>query len=234
MTTGHAHADTLIGLAIIIVGIALRLNLTLVIVSSAVATAMLDGRTLHDSISLLGHFFVSNRYLSILFAVLPMVGLLERRGLAEASRSVATRVHLNTPGSVLRVYFFIRQITVALGLTSFGGHPQMVRPVIIPMVENATEQMTGAPPTPAMSNWLRAQAAAIDNVASFFGEDIFVAFVSILFMQATLATFGIHISPWHLSCWALPTAVMAAVITCVRTTRMDRTLRRQGQGRPTA
>lgn len=221
----------LIGLGVIVLGVVLRFNLALTMVASALVTAVLGGRSVQGAVSLLGHFFLANRYLAILFAVFPLVGLLERRGLGVASQGMARRVGLTTPGAVLRAYFFLRQISVAMGLTSFGGHAQMVRPVIAPMVENAAERMAQQPAsnpagmTPDRLQALRTQAAAIDNIAAFFGEDIFVAFVSILFIQATLESFDLHVSPWQLSCWALPAAAMAGLITCWRTIRLDRRLR---------
>ena len=39
-----------------------------------------------------------------------------------------------------------RQLTAAIGLTSLGGHPQMVRPLLAPMAEGATEARYGKLP----------------------------------------------------------------------------------------
>lgn len=38
------------------------------------------------------------------------------------------KIRSATSGRLLIVYLFIREATAALGLTSTGGHPQMVRP----------------------------------------------------------------------------------------------------------
>ena len=48
-------------------------------------------------------------------------------------------------------------------------------------------------------------AAATDNVGLFFGEDIFLAIASILLIQGSLASFGIQLTPFQLSVWAIPT-----------------------------
>ncbi|XXZ10416.1 DUF969 family protein [Sorangium sp. So ce315] len=71
----------------------------------------------------------------------------------------------SSTGRLLLVYFVIRQLSAALGLTSLGGHAQMVRPLIAPMAEGAAENRYG--PLPDWARWLiRASAAAADNVAA--------------------------------------------------------------------
>ena len=74
---------------------------------------------------------------------------------------------------------------------------------------------------------IRAQAAATDNIALFFGEDIFIAIGSILLMVGFLATAGITIDPIHLSVWAIPTAIVAFLIHGGRLMLFDRRLRRR-------
>ena len=53
------------------------------------------------------------------------------------------RIRVVTVGRLLLVYFIIRQLRASLGLTSLGGHPQMVRPLIAPMAEAAAEKELG-------------------------------------------------------------------------------------------
>ncbi len=67
-------------------------------------------------------------------------------------------------------------------------------------------------------------SAATDNVALFFGEDIFVAIASILLIQGTMATYGIALTPFQLSVWAIPTAIAALMIHTSRLLWMDRRL----------
>ena len=52
-------------------------------------------------------------------------------------------------------------------------------------------------------------SAATDNVGLFFGEDIFLAIASILLIQGALASFGIQLTPFQLSVWAIPSAICA-------------------------
>ena len=71
-------------------------------------------------------------------------------------------------------------------------------------------------------------AAATDNVGLFFGEDIFIAIGSILLMKGVLEGYGIVIEPFHLSIWAIPTAIAALLIHGFRLWRLDRRLNAQG------
>ena len=130
-----------------------------------------------------------------------------------------------TVGRLLWVYFVIRQSAAALGLTSLGGHAQMVRPLIAPMAEGAAEAKFGA--LPDRERYLiRAHAAASDNIALFFGEDIFIAIGSILLIQASLMQYGIEVTPFQLAMWAIPTALAALAIHSLRLWLLDRRLKR--------
>jgi uncharacterized membrane protein len=74
---------------------------------------------------------------------------------------------------------------------------------------------------------IRAYAAATDNIAVFFGEDIFIAFGSILLIKSTLSSNGFEVSPLRLSAWAIPTAGLAFLIYMVRMLLFDRRLGRE-------
>ena len=77
---------------------------------------------------------------------------------------------------------------------------------------------------------IRAQAAAADNIALFFGEDIFIAMASILLIRGFLVGNGIEVEPFALSVWAIPTAVVALLIHGFRLWHLDRQLARTMQG----
>jgi uncharacterized membrane protein len=72
---------------------------------------------------------------------------------------------------------------------------------------------------------IRAHAAAVDNIALFFGEDIFIAIGSILLIKGFLDQNGIHVEPTQLAIWAIPTALCAFVIHGTRLLLLDRWLR---------
>lgn len=141
------------------------------------------------------------------------------------------KVKAATVGRVLWVYFIIRQIAAALGLTSLGGHPQMVRPLVAPMAEGAAEAKFGA--LPDRERYLiRSHSAAADNIALFFGEDIFIAIASILLIKGFLEQNGVIVEPLELSVWAIPTAIAALVIHSSRLWLLDRRLKRALTAKP--
>jgi uncharacterized membrane protein len=219
----------LIGILIVVVGFVLRLNPLLVVTCAGIATGLASGRSLEAVVAAFGRAFVENRFVAIPWLVLPVIGLLERAGLREHARALVSRIHAATTGRVLLVYFALRQATSALGLTSLGGHAQMVRPLIAPMAEGAAEARFGALPE-ATRNEIRANAAAVDNVALFFGEDIFIAIGSILLIKGFLEQNGIVIEPVHLALWAIPTAVAALAVHSTRLVLLDRRLARRFAG----
>jgi len=227
----------LLGVLVVVVGFAARLNPLLTVVAAAlvtgVAAVIAPGVTpavllagAGETLAVLGKGFKDNRYISVTWMILPLIGLLECEGLQERARVLIQRLKSATTGRLLLIYLVIRQGTAALGLTSLGGHPQMVRPLIAPMAEAAAEARDPAI-TDASRNRVKAFAAATDNIGLFFGEDIFIAIASILLIKGFLETNGIIVSPLNLSLWAIPTAIAALLIHGTRLLLLDRALARE-------
>jgi uncharacterized membrane protein len=224
---------TLIGILIVVAGFAARLNPLLVVTVAGLATGLASGLGPVAVVSAFGKAFIDSRYVAIVWLVLPVIGLLERAGLKERARTVIAAIPAATTGRVLMIYFAIRQVTAALGLISLGGHAQMVRPLVAPMAEGAAENRVG--PLPARTRFrIRAHAAAVDNIAVFFGEDIFIAIGSILLIKGFLEQNGIVVEPSRLALWAIPTAISAWVIHNARLVLLDRSLRRELGAAPAA
>ena len=227
----------LLGIGVLVAGFVARLNPLAVILAAAVVTgvaaAVAPGagpaelaRAGVATVADFGRAFNDYRYISVIWLVLPLIGLLERYGLQEQARTLVARVRGATTGRILLAYFVLRQISAAAGLTKLGGHPQMVRPLIAPMAEAAAETRHGDLPDPV--RWrIRAHAAAVDNIALFFGEDIFFAIASILLIKGFLEAYGIFLEPWQLAVWAIPTAICALLVHGVRLMRLDRALARE-------
>jgi uncharacterized membrane protein len=123
-------------------------------------------------------------------------------------------------------YLALRQCAAALGLTSLGGHPQTVRPLLVPLAEGAAEARHGKLPD-GLRQRLRALCAATDNVGLFFGEDIFIAFAAVLLVQAFMAENGIDLEPIQIALWGIPTAVCAFLIHAGRLSRLDSRIERE-------
>lgn len=213
----------LLGIALVVVGFALRFNPLLVVAAAAMVTGLLGGMPFIKVLAALGHGFNQNRNVSVLYIVLPVIGLLERYGLQQQARALIRRMKRATVGRLLLLYLGFRQIFAALGLTSVAGHPQTVRPLVAPMALAAAEKEHG-PIDEATAERVQAMSAATDNVGLFFGEDIFLAVSSILLIQGALAGFGIQLTPFQLSVWAIPTAICAFLIHGARLMLMDRKL----------
>tara|TARA_R110002020_G_scaffold86363_47_gene212935 strand:+ start:3426 stop:4124 length:699 start_codon:yes stop_codon:yes gene_type:complete len=216
----------LVGVAWVVLGFALRINPALTVVSAGLVTGLVAGKPFMDVLALLGDAFVRNRYLALLLLTLPVIGLLEKHGLKEHAQAWIARLRGATSGRLLIAYLAVRQIAAAIGLTSLGGHPQTVRPLLVPLAEGAAEVRHGALSS-AQRQRLRALCAATDNVGLFFGEDIFLAFAGVLLIQATLAEQGVQLEPITIAVWGIPTALCAFAIHAGRLSRLDARLARE-------
>jgi uncharacterized membrane protein len=196
-----------------------------VVTIAAIATGLAAHKSIVEVIAAFGKSFVDSRSVAIVWLALPVIGLLERYGLKEQARSLISRLTIATTGRLLLAYLAVRQLSAALGLTSLGGHAQMVRPLIAPMAEAAAENRFGGI-SERTRNRIRAHAAATDNIGVFFGEDIFIAIGSILLIRGFLDQNGVHVEATSLAVWAVPTAVCAFVIHGIRLLLLDRSLAR--------
>jgi len=215
----------LIGILLVVVGFALKLNPMLVVTASALVTGLVAGMDPVEVVSTFGKAFNDNRIIAIVWIVLPVIGSLERFGLQQRAASLIRSFKGATVGKLLIFYLAYRQITAAIGLHSTAGHPQTVRPLVAPMALAAAEKQHGEL-TGDEADKVKAQAAATDNVGLFFGEDIFFAIGSIVLIQQTLATYGYDLTPLELALWAIPSAIGAFLIHGFRLWRFDRGLGR--------
>jgi uncharacterized membrane protein len=218
-------AWVLIGIAVLVAGFVLRFNPLLVVMAAALATGLAAHMSVVVTLAAFGKAFNANRYVTIIYIVLPVIGILERHGLQERARHLIGRMRGATVGRLLIGYLLFRQLTAALGLTSIAGPAQTVRPLVGPMAEAAADVQ--APERDREDETVPAMAAATDNVGLFFGEDIFIAIGSILLMKSALETYGISLEPYQLSFWAIPTAVAAFAIHGIRLLLLDRKLGRR-------
>lgn len=133
----------LIGIALVVIGFALRFNPLLVVAVAAIVTGLLGHLPLMKVLATLGKGFNDNRYVTITYIVLPVIGILERYGLQQRARTLISNMRGATTGRLLIAYMAFRQLFAAVGLTSVAGHPQTVRPLVAPMAEAAAEKQHG-------------------------------------------------------------------------------------------
>ena len=218
----------LAGVAVIALGFLLRFNPLLVIVVAAAVTGLAAGLDPLAVLAKFGHAFNQSRYVTAIYMVLPVIGLLERAGLQERARGLVGGLRGLTVGRLLAGYLLFRQLSAALGLNAVAGPAQTVRPLVAPMAEAAAARQRGDGGEQD-GEPIRALAAATDNIGLFFGEDIFIAIGSILLMRGVLEGYGLRVEPFELSVWAIPSAIAAFLVHGARLWWLDRRLRRRAR-----
>src|SRR3546814_17911287 len=88
------------GILIVVIGFLLRLNPLLVVTVAAFATGLAAGLDLVAVVSAFGKAFNENRYVSIVWILIPVIVLLERFGLQQLSRALVAK--LKTPPKIAR------------------------------------------------------------------------------------------------------------------------------------
>ena len=217
----------LVGIPIIVLGFALKFNPLLVVVSAGLATGLAVGMDFGLLLETFGEKFMNSRQLASIVLILPIIALLEKFGLKERAQNWVASIRSATTGRILMLYMVVRQFTCSLGLISLGGQAQTVRPLLFPMAEGAVLSQYGDLPE-ALRDRIAAHAAACDNVALFFGEDIFIAFGAVLLMSGFLKENGItNVEPLHIGLWAIPTGLCALIIHLIRLSFLDAKIARE-------
>ena len=213
---------SLIGIVIVIVGLFMQFNPLLVVLVAGFATGLVANMSPLEILSAIGQAFVTNRYMSLLILVLPVVGVLERFGLREKAEDIIRSMRSLTAGRVMFAYQIFRQLTVALGL-QLGGHPSFIRPIIAPMTEAAAGR-EGATST-AWLDRIRGMSASSENYGNFFGQLLFPAAGGLLLIKGVLEGAGLTVDLVEMATYAIPTAVAAAAISLIRFIALDRAIR---------
>ena len=222
------NAWPLLGVAVVVAGFAMRANPVLVVVVAGITSGVAAGMGVGDLLALLGASFVSNRVLLLFTLMLPVIGLLERHGLRERAQRWIAGFRKLSLARLLVSYLAMRQLLSMFGLYDIAGHAQTVRPLLAPMSEEAAAR--SAPIDEPTRMRVRALAAATDNVGRFFGEDVFLAFAGVLLIQRFFESQGIHLEPFAISIWALPTAIAAFAIHSLRIAFVQRDLEQARTG----
>ncbi|WP_063650976.1 DUF969 domain-containing protein [Aliivibrio fischeri] len=217
----------LIGVLIITVGLALRLNTLLVILTAGIVTGLVAKIDFIEILSILGASFTQNRYMSLFILVLPMIGVLERFGLRERAETLIGSIKQASAGRVMLTYLLLRKVTNALGL-NLGGHPSMIRPLVAPMAEAAAEKDRKSL-TNKEKQHLRALAAMSENFANFFSQLIFIGAGGLLLIKGVLEEHGYSVALNDMFMWAIPTALASCVVFYVRAWIEDSRLAKAGK-----
>ena len=236
------------GIAIVIVGLVLRLRTTLVVVTAGMVTGIAAGLPLFSSegifqaipfltkpgqegiINMLGRAFSDNRLMTLFIITLPAIGLAERHGLQEQAAAVIRKLAAATVGRLQIVYQLFRVLTGILGVR-LNGHPSFVRPLIFPMSVGAAEATFGASSAEDVPEEIveeiKAANAASENYGNFYGQNLSLVQPGILLVFGVMSGLGYSMSVWSLVMFAIPIATISVVLGAIQFWLLDRRYRRK-------
>ncbi|HAU87742.1 MAG TPA: DUF969 domain-containing protein [Lachnospiraceae bacterium] len=203
----------LLGIVIVIVGFALKLDSILIIVSAALVTALVGGLGITGFLTTLGSSVVSNRSIAIFILIMLVTGTLERNGLKEAAAKLIGKLKNPSSGKVIGAYGIMRGIFGAFNV-SFGGVAGFVRPIIMPMATGAIEA-NGNVPNEEHVEEIKGMASAMENIAWFFCQVLFVGGAGGLLVQSTLKGLGYEVELVELAKTAIPVSLTAVLLSII-------------------
>ena len=210
----------LLGILLIAIGFAFRVNALLVVLASGLLTGLLAGFSLNELMAMIGQFFIDQRNLTLpVILMVPVIGLLEKHGLQERVAALIRRTRAATAGRVIWIYQVARAAASTLGI-NLGNHASMVRPLVVPMAEGAAGVERGAAGDAARGA-IRAHAAAAENVGNFFSDDVIVAVGALLLINGFFETAGVAVKLGDLKWWSVPTALWVVALGWWRYRRLD-------------
>ena len=249
----------LAGVAIVVVGLALRLRTTLVVVVAALVTGLVAGLPLfsHEGffqhlpyltrpgqtgiINTLGRAFADNRLITLFIITFPAIGLAERYGLQEQAANLIRKIHAATVGRLQIVYQLFRVLHGLMGIR-LNGHPSFVRPLIFPMSVGAA-QATGSAPragasgTITQESWIsadtiekiKASNAAAENYGFFYGQNLSPVQAGILLVYSVMQGLGMTVGMWDLVRYTIPIVAASIILAIIQFSRLDRSLGRTAE-----
>lgn len=219
----------LVGILVIIVGFALKLDTIAVVVAAGLTTGLVAHMSIGDILNTLGEVFITNRTTCLFMLTVPIIGLCERYGLKAKAIMLIKKASSLSTGILLSGYTFIREATIAMGVT-LGGHPQFVRPLVSPMAEGAAVAKYGELDQEDIDK-IRAYSAASDNIGNFYAQNVFMANAGILLIVSTLDGLGIKVDSLELAKYAIPVAIIAFVLWVAQNIMLDRKLKKKYSAR---
>jgi uncharacterized membrane protein len=229
----------LIGVAIVVMGFALRLRVTVVVLAAGIATGLvaqyLDSLAAPDAgpapgiVAVLGQAFANGRIITLFVLALPALGLLERYGLQDEARRVIRSVSAATTGRLLVVYHLFRTAVVGVGVRLGSGHVAFSRPLVVPMAlaaDRLDENAADRPDRTEEVDRIKAAASASENYANFFGQNLFFGSPGVALVVKNLSDNGYLVSALQVSLYSIPMAVAALAVATAQYMLLDRWLRR--------
>jgi uncharacterized membrane protein len=233
----------LAGVAIVVVGLALRLRTTLVVVVAALVTGLVAGLPLfsHEGffqhlpyltkpgqagvINTLGKAFADNRLITLFIITLPAIGLAERYGLQEQSANLIRKIRAATVGRLQIVYQIFRVLHGLMGIR-LNGHPSFVRPLIFPMSAGAAKSSD----TDSVEK-IKAANAAAENYGNFYGQNLSPAQAGVLLVYGVMQGLGLMVSVGDLVLYTIPIVAASIILAVIQFIRLDRVLGKMAEAK---
>ena len=212
----------LIGVVIVVIGFALKFDTIATVVIAGIVTGLVAGMTPMEILTTLGTSFVSQRTATLFVLTLPAIGICERFGLKEKAIDFIRSIKNATTGRVILIYQAIRTLAAAFSVR-LGGHPQFVRPVVVPMAEGAAAAR-GVEVTDEVADVIRGASAASENYGNFFAQNCFMGASGTLLIVSTLVEAGNDVTAAQIAGWSIPIAVISVIVGAVRAILLDKKL----------
>ena len=216
----------LIGIAIIVLGFALKFDVLATVLLAGLVTGIVAGMDIPHILSILGESFVSNRLMSIFLIIFPVIAIIERYGLKERAAYLIGKIRNASAGKVLAIYMVVRTAASAFNVR-IGAHVQFVRPLILPMSEAAAKVSKHGELSEQEIDELKGHAAAVENFGNFFAQNCFAAASGVVLIQGTLSMYK-EVTLSSIALASLPVMLITVIFTFVQVFLFDRKVKKAG------
>lgn len=211
----------LIGILIIVLGFAFKLDVLAVVLVAGIVTGLVSGLDFVHILEIIGQSFVNNRLMSIFLIIFPTIAIIERYGMKERAAYLIGKIKNASAGKVLTIWIVIRSVASALNIR-IGGHVQFIRPLILPMTSAAAQASKGSDLTEAEEEKVKGLAAATENYGNFFAQNCFPASASVVLIQSGLALAGYEVTLSDIAASSIYVMVISVVLTIVQVMLFDK------------
>ncbi len=211
----------LIGILIIVLGFAFKLDVLAVVLVAGIVTGLVSGLDFVHILEIIGQSFVNNRLMSIFLIIFPVIAIIERYGMKERAAYLIGKIKNASAGKVLSIWMVIRSVASALNIR-IGGHVQFIRPLILPMTSAAAEASKGGRLTEEEEEKVKGLSAATENFGNFFAQNCFPASASVVLIQSGLALAGYDVSLSDIASSAIYVMIISIALTVVQVMLFDR------------
>lgn len=210
----------LLGVLVVIVGFALKLDSILIIAVAAIVTAITGRMGIVEFLDVFGATFVGSRYMNVFLIVLLLTGTLERNGLKHAAAKLIGKFKGATPAHVLGVYSVLRGILGAFNV-GLGGVAGFTRPVLMPMCQAAIETK-GYKANEEHMDHVKGMAAGVENIVWFFTQVLFIGGSGGLLVKGAMESLGYNVELPQLAAAEIPVAIFAILFTIIYYNILDK------------